>query len=180
MDWHDGRRWVSLLKDSQEVAYMSLDELMSLGAVQEAVAVSAAIRSGPDLAPGFEVLDRGRLLLLSHLRIAANHFDLAVDKGPRLGAVLIGLRRLAREGIAHVDDRTARRLARLLDRHRRLRRGVYRHDAVPFSDELAVHDERIVGVERHKMEADVVGPDIRVRGGKQRPTAPFPAVVGAA
>ena len=37
--WRDGDWWVSLLKDGQEVAFMSLDEWKQLGATQQAMEV---------------------------------------------------------------------------------------------------------------------------------------------
>jgi len=37
MIWQGGEWWVSLLKDNQEVAYMSMAELQGLGAVQQAI-----------------------------------------------------------------------------------------------------------------------------------------------
>jgi hypothetical protein len=48
--WRDGDWWVSLLKDGQEVAFMSLDEWQQLGATQEAVEDEIADRVAVALA----------------------------------------------------------------------------------------------------------------------------------
>ena len=48
--WHDGDWWVSLLKDGQEVAFMSLDEWKQLGATQQAVEDDTADRAAAALA----------------------------------------------------------------------------------------------------------------------------------
>jgi hypothetical protein len=45
MYWQDGEWWTLLLKDRQGRPAMSLAELMSLGAVQEAVEVTIADRA---------------------------------------------------------------------------------------------------------------------------------------
>jgi hypothetical protein len=48
--WRDGDWWVSLLKDGQEVAFMSLDEWKQLGATQQAVEDNTADRAAAALA----------------------------------------------------------------------------------------------------------------------------------
>jgi hypothetical protein len=48
--WRDGDWWVSLLKDGQEVALMSLDEWKQLRATQQAVEDDTADRAAAALA----------------------------------------------------------------------------------------------------------------------------------
>lgn len=55
------------------------------------------------LPPGFEIGDRRSLFCVRHSGVATDHLDFAVDEGARLGAIFFSLRRLAGEGVAHIE-----------------------------------------------------------------------------
>lgn len=71
------------------------------------------------LLPPSDVGDRCRLLRVGHVRIAANHLDLALHEGARGSAILPALGHPAREGVTHVDNRGVGRFVRLLHCGRR-------------------------------------------------------------